>query len=65
MRKIPALLLTLAMIPTSYALELKGVGGVEILAINGKEVKSNFFSKDNNELEPGEPSDSCALLNPV
>ena len=42
------------MIPSSYALELKGVNGVEILAINGKEVQSSFFSKNKNELQAGE-----------
>jgi uncharacterized protein YccT (UPF0319 family) len=54
MRTISAVLLTLAMIPSSYALELEGVNGVEILAINGKEVKNSFFSQKSNELKAGE-----------
>ncbi|PKG40995.1 DUF2057 family protein [Psychromonas sp. Urea-02u-13] len=54
MRTISAVLLTLAMIPSSYALELEGVNGVEILAINGKEVKNSFFSQKSNKLKAGE-----------
>lgn len=54
MRKLSAVLFALVIIPASYALELKGIKGVEILAINGKEVKTTFLSEKDNELDAGE-----------
>jgi uncharacterized protein len=54
MRTISAILLTLAMIPSTYALNLTGINGVKILAVNGKAVASSFFSEDKNELKAGE-----------
>jgi uncharacterized protein YccT (UPF0319 family) len=54
MRKMSALLLTLAMIPTGFALDLEGINGVEIIAIDGKKVKTNFFSEGQMDLKPGE-----------
>ncbi|MFT5760800.1 MAG: hypothetical protein ACI9LM_005587 [Alteromonadaceae bacterium] len=54
MRKISALLLTLAMIPTGFALNLEGIKGVEIVAIDGKKIKTNFFSDEETDLKPGE-----------
>ena len=52
MKKMTALI-ALLLVQNSYALELTGINGVEILAINGKEVKSNFLSKSNYEIEAG------------
>lgn len=53
MKKIIAIL-ALLLVQNSYALELKGINGVEILAINGKEVKNSFFSNDGSQLSAGE-----------
>ena len=53
MKKITAIV-ALLLVQNSYALEIEGINGVEILAINGKEVKSSFFSKQDNELKVGE-----------
>lgn len=54
MKKITAIL-TLLLVQNSYALQLEGMNGVEILAINGEEVSSGFFSsKKGNDVEPGE-----------
>ena len=53
MKKIIAIL-ALLLVQNSYALELKGINGVEILAINGKEVKNAFFSNDGSQLSAGE-----------
>jgi len=52
MKKITTIL-ALLLAQNCYALELTGVNGVEILAINGKEVNSSFFSKDNTDIEAG------------
>lgn len=53
MKKVTSIL-ALLLVSNSYALELEGINGVEIMAINGKEVKSSFFSKNDNEIEPGQ-----------
>ncbi|WP_413698628.1 DUF2057 family protein [Psychromonas sp. KJ10-10] len=45
MKKISALLLTLAMIPTSFALNLQGDTGVEILIIDGQELETRLLEK--------------------
>ncbi|WP_022941566.1 YccT family protein [Psychromonas hadalis] len=47
-------ILALLMMPTSYALNLEGINGVYILAIDGKEVKNSFFSQQENDLNKGE-----------
>jgi len=53
MKKITSIL-ALMLVQNSYALELQGVNGVDILAINGQEVESGFFVKSSaNELSPG------------
>jgi uncharacterized protein YccT (UPF0319 family) len=47
-------LLAILLVQNSYALELKGINGVEILAINGKKIESSFFSSDTDpEVDPG------------
>tara|TARA_R110001583_G_scaffold112917_6_gene263130 strand:+ start:7195 stop:7827 length:633 start_codon:yes stop_codon:yes gene_type:complete len=47
-------LVALMLVQHSYALELKGIDGVEILAINGKKIDSSMFSDDTKpNLEPG------------
>jgi len=51
MKKIMTLL-TLLLAQNIYAIELEGINGVEILAINGKEVETRFFSSD-DEIKPG------------
>lgn len=54
MKKVTTIL-ALMLIPNSYALELEGINGVDILAINGKTVETSFFSsKSANELEAGQ-----------
>lgn len=53
MKKITAIL-ALLLFQNSYALELTGINGVEILAINGKEVSSGFFSKQENQVNAGD-----------
>ena len=54
MKIIQALILAFVMIPTSYALNLEGINGVEILAIDGKEVNSGFFYNKQAPLTAGE-----------
>jgi uncharacterized protein YccT (UPF0319 family) len=54
MKKLMILLAFLLLAQNSYALKLEGINGIEILAINGEKVKSDFFaSKDEYELKPG------------
>lgn len=53
MKYIQTLMLFFAFISNSYALSLVGTNGVEILAVDGKAVKSSFFSKENNEFSSG------------
>lgn len=54
MKKISALLLTLAMIPSSFALNLQGDTGVEILIIDGQELETRLLEKkDKVDLNKG------------
>lgn len=46
--------LALLIASTSYAINLEGINGVEILAIDGQKVKSSFFSKQKSDLSKGE-----------
>ncbi len=48
------LLLSLAMIPCSQAVQLTGTRGVSILAIDGNKIKNNFFSDKKMSLDNGE-----------
>jgi len=53
MKKITSIL-ALLLVQNSYALELKGIDGVNILAINGEEIESGFFGSDStSELDAG------------
>lgn len=52
--KASVVLLSLMMIPFSHAATLKGDNGVEILAIDGKEVESGFFASKGPELSEGD-----------
>lgn len=47
-------ILALILAQNSYALELEGANGVNILAINGKKVESGIFSANDINVEPGE-----------
>jgi len=48
-------ILALIFMQNSYALELQGVNGVEILAIDGKKITSSLFKSDEvPEITPGE-----------
>lgn len=53
MKKVTTIL-ALMLVQNSYALELEGINGVNILAIDGKTIKTNFFAKKINQLEAGE-----------
>lgn len=54
MKKIVTIL-ALMLVQNSYALEIEGTNGVEILAIDGKKIESSLFSSsDDPELTPGE-----------
>jgi uncharacterized protein YccT (UPF0319 family) len=54
MKKISALLLTLAMIPSTFALNLEGDTGVEILIIDGNEIETRLLEqKDEIDLSAG------------
>tara|TARA_R110001583_G_scaffold112917_4_gene263114 strand:+ start:568 stop:1203 length:636 start_codon:yes stop_codon:yes gene_type:complete len=54
MKKISALLLTLSMIPTAFAFNLESTMGVEILAIDGREVDNRLLVKEEvNDLDAG------------
>lgn len=53
MKKITSIL-ALLLVQNSYALELEGINGVDILAINGKTVKTSFFASNSaTELAAG------------
>lgn len=52
MKKITAIL-ALVLVQNSYALQLEGINGVDILAVNGKKVNSSLFSTSQSELDPG------------
>lgn len=54
MKKIITIL-ALMFVHNSYALEIEGINGVEVLAIDGKEASTSFFSSDKNSaLKAGE-----------
>ncbi|MEI6897723.1 MAG: DUF2057 family protein [Psychromonas sp.] len=53
MKKLTTLL-ALILVQNSYALQLEGVNGVDILAIDGKTIKTEFFSSQANEIKAGE-----------
>ena len=53
MKKITTIL-ALILAQNSYALQIEGVNGVEILAVNGEKIKTSFFSDTmQNELKAG------------